>query len=38
MVVGMQENEYTNAHVGDAGGLFKSLYPAPCGAVLAYLI
>ena len=38
MVVGMQDNEYTDAQVGDAGGLFKSLDPAPCGAVPAYLI
>ena len=26
-------NEYTDAQVGDAGGLFESLDPAPCGAV-----
>ena len=38
LVVGMQDNEYTDAQVGDAGGLFKSLDPAPCGAVPAYLI
>ena len=38
LVVGMQDNEYTDAQVGDAGGLFKSLDPAPCGAVAAYLI
>ena len=38
LVVGMQGNEYTDAQVGDAGGLFKSLDPAPCGAVPAYLI
>ena len=38
LVVGMQDNEYTDAQVGDAGGLFKSLDPAPCGAVRAYLI
>ena len=25
VVVGMQDNEYTNAQVGDAGGLFNSL-------------
>ena len=37
LVVGMQDNEYTDAQVGDAGGLFKSLDPAPCGAVPAYL-
>ena len=35
LVVGMQDNEYTDAQVGDAGGLFKSLDPAPCGAVPA---
>ena len=38
LVVGMQDNEYTDAQVGDAGGLFKSLDPAPCRAVPAYLI
>ena len=38
LVVEMQDNEYTDAQVGDAGGLFKSLDPAPCGAVPAYLI
>ena len=38
LVVGMQDNESTDAQVGDAGGLFKSLDPAPCGAVPAYLI
>ena len=38
LVVGMQDNEYTDAQVGDAGGLFKSLDPAPCGAVPVYLI
>ena len=38
LVVGMQDNEYTDAQVGDAGGLFKSLDPAPCGAGPAYLI
>ena len=38
LVVGMQDNEYTDAQVGDAGGLFQSLDPAPCGAVPAYLI
>ena len=32
------DNEYTDAQVGDAGGLFKSLDPIPCGAVPAYLI
>ena len=37
LVVGIQDNEYTDAQVGDAGGLFKSLDPAPCGAVPAYL-
>ena len=37
LVVGMQDNEYTDAQVWDAGGLFKSLDPAPCGAVPAYL-
>ena len=37
LVVGMQDNEYTDAQVGDAGGLFKSLDPAPCGAVPVYL-
>ena len=26
-------NEYTDAQVGDAGGLFESLDPVPCGAV-----
>ena len=36
LVVGMQDNEYTDAQVGDAGGLFKSLDPAPCGAVPVY--
>ena len=35
LVVGMQDNEYTDAPVGDARGLFKSLDPAPCGAVPA---
>ena len=38
LVVGMQDNEYTDAQGGDARGLFKSLDPAPCGAVPAYLI
>ena len=38
LVVGMQDNEYTDAQVGDAGGLFKSLDPALCGAVPAYLM
>ena len=38
LVVGMQDNEYTDAQVGDPGGLFKSLDPALCGAVPAYLI
>ena len=37
LVVGMQNNEYTDAQVGDTGGLFKSLDPAPCGAVPAYI-
>ena len=32
------DNEYTDAQVGDTGGLFKSLDPVPCGAVPAYLI
>ena len=36
LVVGMQDSEYTDAQVGDAGGLFKSLDPALCGAVPAY--
>ena len=31
-------NEYTNAQVGDTGGLFKSLDPALCGVVPAYFI
>ena len=31
----MQDNEYTDTQVGDAGGLFKSLEPALCGAVPA---
>ena len=34
LVVGMQDN----AQVEDVRGLFKSLDPAPCGAVPAYLI
>ena len=34
----MQDNEYTDAQVGDARGLFKSLDPVPCGAVPAHLI
>ena len=38
LVVGMQDNEYTDAQVGDAGGLFKSLGPALCGAVPVFLI
>ena len=38
LVVGMKDNEYTDAQVGDAGGLFKSLDPAPCGAVPVYCI
>ena len=33
-----QDNENTDAQVGDAGGLFKSLDPAPFGAVPAYFI
>ena len=37
LVVGMLDNEYTDAQVWDARGLFKSLDPAPCGAVPAYL-
>ena len=31
-------NEYTDAQVGDAEGLFKSLNPAPCGVHPVYLI
>ena len=30
------DNKYTNAQVGDTGGLFESLDPAPCGAVPAF--
>ena len=29
LVVGMQDNEYTDAQVGDAGGLFKSNITTP---------
>ena len=29
-------NEYTDAQVGDAGGLFESIDPAPCEAVPAH--
>ena len=32
LVVGMQNNEYTDALVGETIGLFKSLDPTPCGA------
>ena len=34
----MQDNEYTDAQVGDARGLFELLDPVPCGTVPAYLI
>ena len=37
LVVGMQDNEYIDAQVRDAGGLFKLLDPVPCGAVPVYL-
>ena len=30
-------NEYTNAQVGDAGGLFESLDPALCGAAVYFV-